>query len=319
MSRFRSASGKFAVPGLVLALAFPVISGCDEEEASVSAAQVPADSSGDSTTAVPEGTDVWLLDLVMEENSLRAVQPRNLTSRPGYDNQPYFLPTGELLYVQMAGEKTDLWRWIPGSKATSRFTTTVEESEFSPTPIPQSDGGVSYIRSRTNTSGRLWQMPQKGADAEIVFADIGPVGYHAWFDADHVALWLLQEPSLLQVVTISTGEAQPIARGVGRSPQSVPNRRAVSFTRPSDEGTLLEVYDLDETAVNTLAILPEGGEFHAWMPDGRLLSTAGSQLFQWRAGAWESIADLGLLDLNLSRLAVSPDGSRLALVAEPSH
>ncbi|WP_439102397.1 hypothetical protein [Congregibacter sp.] len=110
-------------------------------------------------------------------------------------------------------EGTDLWRWIPGSESTGRFTATDEESEFSPTPIPDSDGGVSYIRSRTNTSGRLWRMPRQGADAAIIFPDIGPVGYHAWFDADHLASWLLQEPSLLQLMKISTGEAQPIARG----------------------------------------------------------------------------------------------------------
>ncbi|WP_439102398.1 hypothetical protein [Congregibacter sp.] len=56
----------------------------------------------------------------------------------------------------------------------------------------------------------------------------------------------------------------------------MPNRRAVSFTRPTDEGTLLEVYDLDKGASETLTLLPDGGEFHAWMSDGQLLSTAGS-------------------------------------------
>jgi len=267
--------------------------------------------------AAPPGTDVWLLALEQQGDTLRAHAPRNLTQRPGYDNQPFFTPSGELMFVQMEDERTDLWRWNPVSERVTRLTRTPQQGEFSPTPIPGSQGGISYIRSPTNTDGRLWRMPREGADAEIVFPDIGPVGYHAWFDADHVALWLLQEPSVLQWVKLGATEGTTIATGVGRSPQSVPGRRAVSFTRAIDGGTVVEAYDLDRQRTEALAMLPAGGEFHGWTPGGVLLGTAGSRVVAWRGDRWDTVADLAPLGVRLSRLAVSPDGSRLAVVAEP--
>ncbi|MDP5071909.1 MAG: hypothetical protein NWQ45_13510, partial [Congregibacter sp.] len=165
-----------------------VLSGCDAEAPAGPSMEAAAPEPSAAPTApappaaseVPEGTDVWLLELVQEGGALRAKSPRNLTHRPGYDNQPSFSPQGDVLFVQMEDERTDLWRWSRDTERATRVTLTVEESEFSPTPIPDSEGGISYIRSKTDTSGRLWRMPQEGADAEIVFADIGPVGYHAW-------------------------------------------------------------------------------------------------------------------------------------------
>ena len=292
------------------------VSGCsDQAPPEVSAnADGPAAS---AATGPPVGHDVWLLDLVEEGGALRAVSPRNLTDRPGYDNQPFFSPTGDLLYVQMDNERTDLWRWSRETGSSTRLTLTPTEGEYSPTPIPDSDGGISYIRSKDDVSGRLWRMPREGADPEVIFPDIGPVGYHAWFDADHVALWRLQEPSLLRLVELDTQAQRTLATGVGLSPQSVPGRRAVSFTRETDEGTIVEVYDLDEDRTVAVALLPDGGSFHTWTPGGVLLSSTGSEVIAWRNGDWQQVADLKKLGLKISRLAVSPDGAALALVAEP--
>lgn len=303
-----------ALAPFVLAV-FLVTPGCTGE----APADPPGDPEPSAAAGAPEGTDVWLLELMQEGDALRAGSPRNITNRPGYDNQPSFTPAGDLLFVQMEDGRTDLWRWNPEAERSTRVTATQDQGEFSPTPIPESESGISYIRSPDDTSGRLWRMPREGAAPEIIFPDIGPVGYHAWFDTDHVALWLLQDPSVLQLVELGTQEARTLATGVGRSPQSVPNRRAVSFTRATDGGTVVEVYDLDLDRTEALALLPEGGEFHAWTPDGVLLGSAGSRVFAWREGGWQKIADLAHLGLRLSRLAVSPDGTRLALVAESAR
>ena len=59
--------------------------------------------------------------------------------------------------------------------------------------------------------------------------------------------------------------------------------------------------------------------FLAWMPDGALLMAADSMLYRWRPGdaTWTAVANLETLGLrNVSRLAVSPKGDHLAIVAE---
>jgi hypothetical protein len=299
---------------------FLVMPGCGTEapEAPPAAADPTASAAPAPAPAAdaPPDTDIWLLELVRDGAALRAAQPRNLTNRTGYDNQPFFTPEGNLLFVQIEGDQTDIWQWRADADLTSRVTATPDQGEYSPTPIPESSGGISYIRSPDATSGRLWRIPQEGAEPEIIFPDIGPVGYHAWFDTEHVALWLLGDAGALQHVELATQAARTIATGVGRSPQPVPNRRAVSFTRATDSGWVVEVYDLDQDRTDTLAQLPEGADYHAWTPDGVLLSAAGSQVLAWRDDSWQTVVDLADLGLTLSRLAVSPDSTRLALVAD---
>lgn len=78
-----------------------------------------------------------------------------------------------------------------------------------------------------------------------------------------------------------------------------------------------------------------GGDFHAWTPTGVLLMAQGSRIFQWDPEAmlepevdrvelrpqfvdgWRLIADLEDMEMTISRLAVSPDGSKIAIVGEP--
>jgi hypothetical protein len=58
----------------------------------------------------------------------------------------------------------------------------------------------------------------------------------------------------------------------------------------------------------------------AWTPDGTLLMAHGGMLHAWREGesTWRAVADLNALGLrNVTRLAVSPGGDRIAIVATP--
>jgi hypothetical protein len=73
-------------------------------------------------------------------------------------------------------------------------------------------------------------------------------------------------------------------------------------------------------ATRDLIALPRGSQDLVWLAPGVMLTASGSKLLSWRAGAstWSSVgdyADAGLTDI--TRLAVSPDGKWLALVAMP--
>jgi hypothetical protein len=56
----------------------------------------------------------------------------------------------------------------------------------------------------------------------------------------------------------------------------------------------------------------------AWAPDGLLLATAGGQVYVWRRGESEMrpLADLPLGLQAITRVAISPKGDRIALVAQ---
>jgi hypothetical protein len=56
------------------------------------------------------------------------------------------------------------------------------------------------------------------------------------------------------------------------------------------------------------------------MPDGALLMAYDSKLYLWRRGrtTWTVAADLAPLGLyGVTRIAVNPDGDRVAIVAQP--
>ena len=56
----------------------------------------------------------------------------------------------------------------------------------------------------------------------------------------------------------------------------------------------------------------------AWMPDGTLLMAYQDTLYSWKLGRrdWLNVADLGALGVhNVTRLAVSPKGDRVAMVS----
>ncbi|HXJ31465.1 MAG TPA: hypothetical protein VNG35_12540, partial [Gemmatimonadales bacterium] len=61
----------------------------------------------------PPGTDIWVADLTIRDGRVNVGKPLNVTARPGYDNQPAFLPDGSgFLYTRIGADgQADMWRY----------------------------------------------------------------------------------------------------------------------------------------------------------------------------------------------------------------
>src|SRR5678815_4403433 len=60
----------------------------------------------------------------------------NISNDPEYDNQPSFLPDSSVLFTSRRdGKQTDIYRFVPATKAITQLTHTAE-SEYSATPTP---------------------------------------------------------------------------------------------------------------------------------------------------------------------------------------
>lgn len=267
---------------------------------------------------LPAGPDIWIAPLSGEGGTLTVGEPENVTAREGYDNQPFFLDDGSMLYTAIEGVRADIWRWDPTSGASTPVTRTDPESEYSPTPLP-GGGGFSAIRVEADSTQRLWRFAMDGSGAEPILEDVAPVGYHAWIGTDTLALFVLGQPATLQLAVASTGEARVVGEDIGRSLHPVPGRYAFSYTQNVEDGTEIRIFDLATGSDELAATGLDGGDFHAWTPDGTLLQASGGRLMRWDEGMghWMLVTDLSDRGVTLSRLAVSPDGSRIALVAEP--
>lgn len=268
----------------------------------------------------PPATDIYAADLTREGSTLRVGATRNVTHRAGYDNQPSFLPDGRSFLYTCAWDdgQTEICRYDLAARASTRVTRT-GESEYSATPL--AGGGFVVVRVERDSTQRLWGFDSTGSQATLLLERVKPVGYFAFGDDHTVGVFVLGRPATFQVANLLTGVVDTLASDIGRTIRAIPGRRAISFVRHvSETEWWITAYDLDTRALTPIVRTLEGIDTYAWTPDGTLLSGGGSKLFRWTPGAadWEEIADLGPAGLtSISRLAVSPRGDRIAIVAIP--
>jgi hypothetical protein len=283
--------------------------------------------------------EVFVLPFLASGGTVTLGKPANISNNPGYDNQPSFTPDGKaVLFTSVRGDRkpdpkipaqtrSDIYRYDLASGALTQVTTTAE-SEYSPTYM--GDGHISVIQVEPDGTQRLWKFPLAGGAPRVILPDVKPVGYHAWADADTLALFVLgapgtREPPTLQLAKVSTGKSEIVATGVGRSILKIP-QGGISFVQVEtiDGATRATIKELDPATKRVTALVPvmEGANAPdlAWTPDGLLLAAHAGTLYGWRRGdaAFAVLADLESLGLRgVTRLAVSPTGDRLALVAQP--
>lgn len=290
--------------------------------------------------------DIFLTTISRRNGALVLGPPINITNSPGYDNQPSFTrdgrgvlfssvrgaaaPQAALAGGRAAAPPTDIYRYDIDAKSVQRVTNT-PEAEYSPTVMP--DGlHISVVRVEADGTQRLWKFGLDGSNPSLVLTDIKPVGYHAWIDANTLALFVLGQPATLQIADVRTGQAEIVAQGIGRSVLRTPSG-AISFVRQQRAAPdVPPTYTIEQVAVAsapgaartpTILVQPVPGSGDpnlAWMPDGTLLMAHDGTLYSWRQGQrdWTRAADLAALGLSgVTRLAVSPRGDRIAIVAVP--
>jgi WD40 repeat protein len=276
-----------------------------------------------SARAQAPNTDIFLAPLRRVRDSIVVGPAKNVTNRAGYDNQPSFTPDSRaILYTVVGGDgQADIWRYDIAGKRTSRVTNT-PESEYSATVMP---GGkrISVIRVERDSTQRLWSFALDGSDPQILLTALKPVGYHAWLGPATLATFVLGTPASLHIIDSDGSNDEVRARDIGRALQRVPGKQAFSYThRDSAKALWIMTQPIVGESEVTIVKAPTDNEYHAWTPDGVLLTATQGKLVRWNraidsSSGWLPVADLSAGVKNISRLAVSANGKWLAFVAEP--
>ncbi|HEY9285571.1 MAG TPA: hypothetical protein VIP46_19125 [Pyrinomonadaceae bacterium] len=300
-------------------------------------AQQPSPSPSPSPApAPPPDTDIFVIEMKLTGARVEFGRPANVTSRPGYDNQPSFTPDGRALLFtsQREGNQTDVYRYDLSTAQTTRLTST-PESEYSPTVTP--DGKFfSVVRVEADQTQRLWKFALAGtAPPALVMTDVKPVGYHLWLDARTLALFVLgaqNRPHTLQLAVLGRRpgevvELSTMATNIGRSFQRVPGRGdAFTFVHKlAPDNWLIKTVDLKTHRTAPLAKTLPGSEDYARLPDGSLLMARDAKLYRLDPARpqddWQELADFApacAAPCRITRLALSPRADRLAFVAQPA-
>ncbi len=283
----------------------------------------------------PPGTEIYIVPLARAgvgepgARSLTVGEPRRVTDRQGYDNQPAFTPDGSgLLFTSVdEDDQADTWRYDIEARRLAQVTRTAE-SEYSPLVTPRGDR-FSVVRVEADDRQRLWQFALDGGEPRLVLEQVQPVGYHAWIDDERLMLFVLGDPAELHVANATTGESQLVAADIERSLALVPGRRTAVFLQRregippdavGDESWWVMELDLATLGTRPLVRSLVDSRDFAWTPDGTLLMANGSVLHGWDgdpAEGWYAVADFASYGMvGITRLAVSPAGDWLALVVE---
>ncbi len=267
------------------------------------------------------GSEIYLFDMEVSKQEIAVRNPVNVTNHPGYDNQPSFHKSESILYYSSFNEdgRADIKAYNFETGESISFTNS-QEREYSPTLTPDGEF-ISCIIQRDNDAQDLGKYPI-GVGEPITLIDDLIVGYHAWVDQQNLILFVLGEPATLRWYDLKSGSNEVLGQNIGRSLHKIPGEPAMSFVQ-KEEGKFWEIKRLDigTREVSSITKTLDGREDLAWTVDGKMVMSDGKGLFFFdtKGGSkWKpvKVESAGVEFKNVTRLAISHDGKKLAMVSE---
>ena len=168
-----------------------------------------------------------------------------------------------------------------------------------------------------DSTQRLWQFELDGTSPRVIYERVMPVGYHAWIDPNTTAMFILGQPATLQIGNVENGMTETVASNIGRSIHKVVDKNAVIFLhRMSQDEAWIAEWDVGTKQMRHLVVPVGDGQDFEVMHNGTIVMGDGSKLFAWREewDGWEEVADFAGQITEITRLAGSPNGDRIAIV-----
>ncbi|MFD0797485.1 nuclear transport factor 2 family protein [Maribacter chungangensis] len=255
------------------------------------------------------------------EIAKRLGPPLNISNNEGYDNQPSFLDNDNILYASTRNNQTDIAVYNISTGKKTWISDTPGGSEYSPLKIP-GKAAVSAIRLDSDGLQRLYEYDLQTGEFNELIKDL-KVGYHVWYN-DHIIVCtvLVANRMDLVVVDLKKGANTTVAQYVGRSLHKIPNTNLVSYISKADKTFKIKSLDPIKGTIKKLNAIWNGRDDIAWLSPHTILATNDKAIVQVPAdttGIWHVFHQPDASELyKMSRMAISPDGKKLAVVAEPS-
>lgn len=264
-------------------------------------------------------TEVFLFDLNQENGTFQLSNFKNISNNEGYDNQPSFLDNNTMLYVGTRNGQTDIVKYTV-SIGEMTWICETESSEYSPLKIPNQEA-VSAIRLDKDGAQILRKYDLKNGKSEVLVDDL-VIGYQVW-NNDHILISSVLENNglSLYLTDFKTKENHKIEANVGRSLHNIPNINTVSYIS-KEKDSIWDIKSIDPISGTTKHIvktLPKTEDM-CWLSSNTILMGNGEKLYKLQIEEnqdWVEVASLSSYGVfNITRLALSRDGTKLAIVGE---
>jgi hypothetical protein len=238
----------------------------------------------------------------------------------GYDNQPFFTKNNEsLLFVSNRdGKQTDIYEYYLKTNNTNQLTKTTY-NEYSPKTV--NDTNISYVNEGGNPYQSVWQLNRTTGESSWLLNSKEPVGYYsASSETGDVLFWSRYGWSI-QYLNIKQDKVRFVSgNAIPSSPQRIPNSDKFSFVHRQTNGEVwIKSFNPNNFAITPLASIEGENYDYTWAPNGDILRVEQKTLFVWSSknkdNGWEIGPNLSeYFEGSISRLAISPNGKKIALV-----
>lgn len=269
-----------------------------------------------------EATEIYLFDLQEQDGQITISNPINISNNQGYDNQPSFTEDGTaILFSSFRNGQTDVSKYFIDENYRVWITDT-KESEFSPLPYPGKKKFFTCVRLNEDQSQFIYKYAYKKKLPELLIPDL-QVGYYIWLDEKQTLSYVIGDVETLQVNNFKFKIRYPIQSNIGRSIHKIPSssglgNNLVSFISLSHE--VPEIYSIDPKTSDSKFLIDAltGSQDHTWTPKGSILMGYKDKIYKFHPESdknWKPISIESDLPFNgVTRLTISPDGSKLAVV-----
>ena len=263
-------------------------------------------------------SDIFVFDLAGDTRAV--ANGRNVTSRHGYDNQPYFTADSRsFLFARGDDFQIDVYEYFLESGELRQVTNTAS-LEFSPTPTP--DNKALAFVSDHNGSVMLAQRSSPDQRTAVLALTNEPeaTGYFAWnHNRDEMLYWSRYGYSMVLVNTATGSRRFVTGHSPPATPHQIPGTHNFSFVhRQANEEVWIKALDPVTLSVTPVIRVAGSNNNYAWAPDGSILMIQDDVLYRAIRDAnpeWRPVAKLAEYGIaNANRIAVSPDGRKLAIV-----
>jgi hypothetical protein len=273
-----------------------------------------------------EATDIYLFNLEEQDNIITISDPVNISKNEGYDNQPSFTEDGQaILFTSFRDGQSDISKYFIDENYRVWLTQT-KESEFSPMVFPGKKKYFTCVRLNEDGTQYLYKYAFKNKAPESLISDL-KVGYYLWYDKKIVISYIIDDIESLQVSNFKYNIRYPIQSNIGRSMNKIPESSGLG-------SGLVSYISLDHETPEIYAINPlnskskyitdalPGSKDLTWTAGGSILMGKGNTIYKFHPGVdkkWVPVDLKSEIPIDgISRLATSPDGSKIAVVVKES-
>ena len=264
---------------------------------------------------LPE-TDIWLFKIKTEKQILKIAEGKNITSRKGYDNQPYFTPDNKsILYVGVYDEKqSDVYSYNLSKQISTQLTKT-KESEYSPNYTPDNKY-FSCVTVEPDSIQNFWLYNLDGTRNKCYNPAIDSIGYYTWLSADTLLYYKLTTPHSLLRYNNNTKDDKWICNNPTRAFKKIDGNTFIYGIKDSVQIQYRIYHSLTKKS-DEYAIHKSTGEDFIWHKDLGLIKSEGAQLFKYdsKTKSWSILFDLSSFGIKkITRFAFNSKTKYLVIV-----